>query len=91
MFKILTPILKRPAFWSFLAPLVTLSAGYFLEDEVDPTLLLQVIAAFLALIGIGSGAFLGITEYKKYSARKVSQKVELTDDEIINQIKSNDK
>jgi putative effector of murein hydrolase len=50
--KIKTPLPKRPAFWAFLSSLIGFLSVYFLQEKVDPILLLDVLKALLALIGV---------------------------------------
>jgi hypothetical protein len=54
MFTVQTPIVKRPAFWTFVLALVEFLSYYSLNDKIDPTLLLEVLTALIALIGVGA-------------------------------------
>jgi hypothetical protein len=53
--RVSIPVIKRPEFWVFIMALVQFLAIYLLEGRIDGNLLLTVLLAFLALIGIGTG------------------------------------
>lgn len=66
MFSIKTAVIKRPAFWTFLGAGVALGSVYFVQEKVDPILLLDFVKAFLALIGLGGLVSSGLNAFKAW-------------------------
>lgn len=60
-----TPIIKRPSLWTFLSAGVAFASIYFVQDKVDPTLLLDSVKAFLALLGLGAVTKLSYDKYQE--------------------------
>lgn len=68
--NILTPIFRRPSTWTFVSAVVAFLAIYGVEDRVDPSLLLDVVQALLALLGLGSLVMTGYASYITYRLYK---------------------
>lgn len=68
--NIFKAIIKRPAFWTFLAAGVAFGSVYFVEEKADPILLLEFIKAALALLGIGALGKMGYDSYKAKTGEK---------------------
>lgn len=64
-----TPIIKRPSFWTFLSAGVAFAGLYFVQNKVDPILLLDVVKALLVLLGLGAVTKLSYGKYQESKAK----------------------
>ena len=73
--NILSPIFRRSSTWIFISASVAFLSVYGVQDRVDPVLLLNVIKAFLAILGITAASKAGYDLYQEYQLTKVSADV----------------
>lgn len=70
MLSIKQAVIKRPAFWTFLGAGVAFCSVYFVQDKVDLVLLLDLIKALLALIGLGGLIGINLNIFKAWKESK---------------------